>query len=101
MMAPTLMAPVGNASAASGLLPLGGTFECTGRSLGKSSVKINCVRKVTRGNRIYTGVARFTVTGPVARLYVGKHKDCVLISAEETRFEQDIITCPGIPEWWK
>jgi len=73
-------------------------IECTGMS-GKS-VKVTCVAKAERGNRIYTTVFRFTISGPVARFYIGKHDDCRHIAAAETRTKQDVFTCPGIPEWW-
>jgi hypothetical protein len=88
------------ASAAKAQWQFGGTFECVGRAFGQQSVKVNCIQEIPRGNRIFTNTWSATVTGPVARHYVGEHKDCWHIASEETRFNEDIITCPGIPKWW-
>ncbi len=78
---------------------LGGTFACAGHELG-NGVRVSCSQDQTRGNRIYTIVSTFTMRGPVARSYLGKHEGCWHIEAKDTRMNKDIITCPGIPEWW-
>ncbi len=78
----------------------GGSYDCTGRTIGKSAVKLNCLQEVTRGNRIYTLTPSFTIRGPVAGKYVGKHKNCRLVDASETKSKQYFVDCPGISKWW-
>jgi hypothetical protein len=79
---------------------LGGTYECVGRSIGNQTVKVNCSQEQTRGNRIFTTVANFTIQGPAAKHYLGKHVGCWHIDPKDTRINQDVLACPGVPEWW-
>jgi hypothetical protein len=62
---------------------------------------VSCVQEVNRGNTVFTNTWVGTINGSVARHYVGEHEECWTIPSEDTRFEEDIITCPGIPEWWQ
>jgi hypothetical protein len=87
-------------SAAQAQWQFGGTFDCVGRDLGNQSVKVNCIQEVERGNRLYTNVANFTIRGTVAKHYIGKHTECWHIPPEETRMNEHVITCPGVPKWW-
>lgn len=81
---------------------LGGTFECVGRPVGGSgAVRVNCSQEQDRGSRIFTQVFTFTIQGPAAREYIGRHDECWHIEPAETRMNQDVVTCPGIQEWWK
>jgi hypothetical protein len=81
---------------------LGGTYECVGRLVGNDgAVRVNCSQEQTRGNRITTNVFTFTIRGPAAREYIGRHDECWHIEPADTRMNQDVVTCPGIHEWWK
>jgi hypothetical protein len=88
------------ASAEQAQWQLGGTFKCVGRPIGSEDVKVTCEQELRRGNQIITTVANFTMSGPAARHYVGKHDKCWHIDPENTRINQDVVTCPGVPEWW-
>lgn len=79
---------------------LGGTFNCIGRAIGGEEVKVTCEQELRRGNQIITTVANFTMSGPAATHYIGKHEKCWHIDPEDTQMNQDVVTCPGIPEWW-
>lgn len=91
---------VSSAAVAQQWYVFGGAYECTGRTVGSNAVKLNCFQEVTRGNRIYTLTPSFTIRGPVAREYLGKHEGCTHVPASETKSNQDFVDCPGIPKWW-
>ena len=79
---------------------LGGVFDCIGRSIGENVVKLNCQQELQRGSRIYTITPNFTISGPIARQYLGKHSGCRPVDPSETRAKQAFVDCPGIPKWW-
>jgi len=79
----------------------GKKFDCVGRNAGNNAAKVYCSVEYTHGNRIYRSMLTFDIRGPVARLYIGRKKDCWLVEAKETRFEEGVVACPGIPVWWK
>jgi hypothetical protein len=78
----------------------GGTYDCIGQSIGRDVVKLNCRQEQRRANRIYTLTPSFTIRGPVARQYLGKHTDCRQVDASESKSKQPFVDCPGIPKWW-
>jgi hypothetical protein len=90
------------ASGAMAQWSLGGTYECVGRLVGNGgAVRVNCSQEQTRGNQIITNVFTFKIRGPVAPEYIGRHDECWHIEPADTRMNQDVVTCPGIHEWWK
>jgi hypothetical protein len=81
-------------------LDLGGTFDCVGRPVSNGQlVRVNCSQEVRRGNRIFTTTAAFTLPEEVGKYYLGKHRGCLRVKAEETRINQEIIACEGVPTW--
>lgn len=78
----------------------GGTYDCTGRSIGTNAVKLSCRQELTRGSRIYTITPSFTIRGPVANKYLGEHEGCDYVPASETKSNQHFVACPGIERWF-
>jgi len=89
-----------SAASAQAWYMFGGTYDCTGRSIGSNAVKLSCIQEVQRGNRIYTLTPSFTIRGPIASRYLGKHEGCRYVGPTETQSKQHFVDCPGIPKWW-